>query len=345
MMGGNMPAMKSGLIYGIGLWVLFFLICWELGYPTLNRYDARRTGNADLTGYYQLVKGEPQSVPGDLVHRVLVPFIARPFYRLASGKVGTWDPVFFGMLIVNAFFTATTAFLLVSVGYDTVGDSVTALLSGMIYLLNFAVVNFHVAAFVESAQACFVMAMVWSLYRRAWWLLPVWGVLGALAKETSVPLLTAFAAGWWLAEGCEHGFRASKAGWIVVMAISGIVVLHVLMSVVSPYTLWTFAYSQGSSDHFHIAALVRCIFSRGFWYVFIWLLPLGVWRLRSLPRPWILGTVVAVLVTLVMGAYSEAGDNAARPLFNVAGALLSLSVAVLVTTGNWRLVRPARQAS
>ena len=36
--------------------------------------------------------------------RVLVPYVAKPFYWLAKGRVGSWDPVMFGLLISDSFF-------------------------------------------------------------------------------------------------------------------------------------------------------------------------------------------------------------------------------------------------
>ena len=92
------------------LWSLFFLISFGLGYPTLNRYDARELG-PDWVSYYNMVLHQdgPNDIP--FGYRVLVPEIARPFYLLAKGRVGSWNPVFFGLLMSNCLFCATAAFL------------------------------------------------------------------------------------------------------------------------------------------------------------------------------------------------------------------------------------------
>src|SRR2546428_4465600 len=82
------------------LWFLFFLICFGLGYPTLNRYDPRSApGTGDSGVYYRLVTEKPQESMGFRGYRLLVPSVAKPFYHLAAGRVGTWDPVFFSLLI------------------------------------------------------------------------------------------------------------------------------------------------------------------------------------------------------------------------------------------------------
>ena len=56
------------------LWVIFFLICLGLGYPTLNRYDPRKTGGLlDSQVYYQSVLHAPEVEPSHMEFRVLNP--------------------------------------------------------------------------------------------------------------------------------------------------------------------------------------------------------------------------------------------------------------------------------
>jgi len=51
------------------LWGLFFLICFGLGYPSLNRYDPRlAAGLADSVQYYKLVEGGPEMAEGHHRH-------------------------------------------------------------------------------------------------------------------------------------------------------------------------------------------------------------------------------------------------------------------------------------
>ncbi|PYU86848.1 MAG: hypothetical protein DMG08_29140, partial [Acidobacteria bacterium] len=110
------PGTKIVLRKGILLWFVFFVICWGLGYPTLNRYDPRAaSGTGDSVIYHDLVTGGPKESMGFRAYRLLVPNVARPFYHLAAGRVGSWDPVFLSLLIANAMFCSTTACLLVSV--------------------------------------------------------------------------------------------------------------------------------------------------------------------------------------------------------------------------------------
>jgi hypothetical protein len=110
----------------IVLWFLFFLISFGLGDSTLNRYDARELG-PDWVSYYNMVLHQdgPSDIP--FGYGVLVPEIARPFYLLAKGRVGSWNPVFFGLLMSNCLFCATATFFLLLVSLRVLHDLPIAL--------------------------------------------------------------------------------------------------------------------------------------------------------------------------------------------------------------------------
>ncbi|MGB8029900.1 MAG: hypothetical protein WCF30_09555 [Terracidiphilus sp.] len=315
------------------LWSLFFLVCMGLGYPTLNRYNPQTVpGLYDSVGYASLVTGANQA--GDEAHRVLVPYLAKPIYWLAKGHLHTWDPVFFALLVVNSFFIATTAYLLVDISDRIVGNYAVALLSGFLYLTNFAVANFNLSGYVDSAINCMMVAVAWALLTDRWWLLPICGVLGALAKETFVPLSAVFAFAWWLTSWRRSAHRLSRLAWVGAMVAVGFAVLIFVMSRVTPgATPITFAVSRWEGTgaaYFYLSGLVGCLFARETFYVFGWLLPLGVWRLGRLPKPWVAASVCAALAALAMGAYDDALGNTVRPLFSAIGPLLSLSASILL---------------
>jgi hypothetical protein len=90
------PAPAQALL----VWAVLFLICLGLGYPTLNRYDPGSV-NPDAATYSRLVTAGPGAVDGHMRFRVLVRLLARPFYRMAQGRVGSWNPVFAGLLVAN----------------------------------------------------------------------------------------------------------------------------------------------------------------------------------------------------------------------------------------------------
>lgn len=315
------------------LWSLFFLICMGLGYPTLNRYDPQKVpGLYDSVGYASLVTGTNQA--GDEAHRVLVPYLAKPIYWLAKDRLKSWDPVFFALLAANSFFIATTALFLVVIGDRIAGNHAIALLSALLYLANFAVANFNLSGYVDSAVNCMMIAVAWALLTDRWWLLPLWGALGALAKETFIPLSAVFALAWWLMSWRRGTLKLSRLAWIGAMVAVGFAVLAFVMWRVTPgATPMTFAaarWDQNGSGYFYLSGLVGCLIARETFYVLGWLLPLGVWRLGRLPGTWVAASVSAALAAFAMGAYDDAAGNTIRPVFSAIGPLLSLSAALLL---------------
>ncbi len=300
------------------LWGLLFSIGLGLGYPTLNRYDPSRTaGTIDSRIYAQMVLTGRADVEGPGRNRILVPTLAKPIYRLAQGRVGSWNPAFFGLLAVNAAFCATAAALLVHLGWRMTGQWHVGLLGALLHLLNFDVANFQLSGLVDSAEGCAMIGLVWLLWRNRWRLLPWLGILGTLAKETFLPMALLFAFTWWAAG--KRPRNGKPLFWIGLMGISGAAALLSLSAEFRPGTWDDFA------SHF-----LYSVTHRGFWYIFAWLIPLGIWRLNRLPRPWVLACAVTGAGTLLAGAYYEAGAGVARPLFHVLGPILTISTALLL---------------
>jgi hypothetical protein len=332
------------------LWLLFVLTCLGLGYPALNRYDPTKIeGTSDVGEYRDLVMGrEPQRplegtgpyarlARWENYSRVLVPYVAKPFYWVAKGRVGTWDPALFGLLMSNAIFTATTVILLVHLGCNLRFSVSTALLGATLYLLNFVVANLNLVGLVDSGEGCFMMAVVWSLSSGRWFLLPVWGVFGALAKETFAPLSVLFAFGWWLSEVRPGRLRLSRLAWIAALGVASLATVTLAMSTVAEGLVWPWQFAANMRARVgFLAGLRGCILDHTFWYVFIWLLPLGVLRVRRLPRPWVLASALAFCGAFAMGAYNNALGNTTRALFNVAGPMLSLSAAIFLADRSYR---------
>ena len=141
----------------------FVLICFGLGYPTLNRYDPRQL-LPDAAKYAHLAQDGPGSVDSPFRFRVLVPNLARAVESIAKGHTGSWDPLLFGFLVVNSIFAATTAYLISVIGELLLGSYSAALLASALYLLNFAISNAQLAALVDSGEALFLMAVVASMF-------------------------------------------------------------------------------------------------------------------------------------------------------------------------------------
>ena len=199
-----------------GLFCVFLLIAWGLGYPTLNRYDPRQTpGLTDVRSYADMVAGVPTLDAGHLRFRVLVPWVARPFYQLAKGRFGSWDPVMFGLLVADSLFVAGTALLIVVVGTRKFDRYAVSLVASLLYLLNFAVPNLRLAGLVDAGEGFFLLALLWSLSELELWALPLVAALGALTKESFIPFSIVFMASWWFVVRKKLASPARSVIWII----------------------------------------------------------------------------------------------------------------------------------
>ena len=313
------------------IWFVFFLICFGLGYPTLHRYDPRHTpGLSDAEIYGDLVTGAHVQ-PTAISQRLLIPWVARPFYRLTAGRLHTWDPVLFGLLVANAIFVAATALTIVIIGLRCAFPYVTSLLGAALFLVNFAVPNLHLAAYVDSGELFFLTLLAWSLIGGRWFLLPVIAIPGSLAKETFAPFAVVFALAWWLA---DRPWRMSRLVWIAVLGIAAFGTVLAAMSAVrgSFFGPLNFAAElNGYRSVGFVRAILRCLAAREFWYVFAWLLPLSLTRLPNMDRRWLWSVTATFVTALLFGAYNDALGNTTRALFSISGPLLSLAASHRLT--------------
>jgi len=316
------------------LFALFFAICCGLGYPSLNRVDWRQAGGLeDVVTYANLITSPPTPDPAEhMQFRILVPYLARPIYRMAKGRIGTWDPIMFGLLMVNAFFTAFTAILLVTVVNRQLGSYPVALGAALLFLLNFAIPNLRLAGFVDAGEAFFLMLLVWALFDQRYWILPIAGILGATAKESFVPFLIVFTLAWWLSSRKSMHAPKPAAAWIVSSWLAALAALALVQ--------WTITHAFRSPLRFgldlrgdtpYFAHVLNSFRDRNFWYIFVWLLPLSLVRLDRLPRDWRIATTATCAAAFALDAYYGGQPGTiGRALFTIAGPLLSASAALLL---------------
>lgn len=322
---------------------LFFLICMGLGYAGLNRYHPQTApGMQDSAHYLTMVEKGPGAAGGHWRFRVLTTWLARPVYLLARGRVGSWDPAAFGLLVVNSLFCAGAALLIALLGVRVLGDSAAALLGSCLYLLDFAIPNLQLAGLVDASEAFLLLLVVWLLAGGRLALLPLVGVALGLAKETGVVFATVLAGVWLLSDG---GLRRSAGGWLAVaaMAVAGLATVSAVRTVLLGHLIlpWQVAAGEGGLSGFG-AAFWGQITEPNFWYVLGWLLPLGLWRLGRMPRPWLAGGLCAGVVALLLGAWNGSGGNVARAVLNTAGPLLCLSSAMFILD-IWKRPSPGRE--
>jgi hypothetical protein len=333
-----------GRLSKLVVWATFVLICFGLGYPTLNRYDPRQL-LPDAAAYANLAQDGPAAVASPFRFRILVPYLARGVESLAQGHTGTWNPLLFGFLLVNSIFVATTALLIALIGKSLLGSRSTALLASALYLLNFAISNAQLAALVDSGEALFLMAIVASMFYRRWMLLPIFGVLGALTKESFIPFSILMVLCWQIFSPEMDSPRRRNLIFVVTMIVAEFATVIVVQSVISDHLVWPWDFASSLNSHGNYAAnFLHSLVDRSSWYILIWLLPLGLIRIREFPRPWVAAAAAASFSALGLNAYhTAAGGGVGRCIFDIAGPLLSLSAAAWLT--QTRLMQKSSPAS
>jgi len=329
-------AVNAGILFCI-----FFVIACGLGYPTLNRYDPRATpGLSDVKNYAALVTGTAAVDEGHVRFRVLVPLLARPFYKFAQGRTATWDPVMFGLLVANSLFVAATALLIVILGTGLTNDlktsglesSAVGLLGALLFLVNFAVPNLRLVGLVDAGEGFFLLALLWSLSESKLWLLPIIAVLGTLTKESFVPFSIVFTASWFLSVRSDRDRRFISAIWIAISwALSFATMIALQWSItgdlVSPLRFGLgLHHGQDYLGHF-----AQSLSDRNLWYIFLWLLPTAIPNLKRFPKSWLIPVAATCAMAFVLdGYFGGAAGTVGRALFSIAGPMLSLSSALFL---------------
>jgi hypothetical protein len=317
------------------LFFIFFLIACGLGYPVLNRFDPRQTpGLSDVKTYASMVTGTASPDAGHVRFRVLVPWLARPFYRLARGRAATWDPAMFGLLAADSLFVAGTAVLIVILGNRRLGSSAAGLVGALLYLANFAVPNLRLVGLVDAGEGFFLLALLWSLSEFELWVLPAIAVLGALTKESFIPFSIVFTAVWWFStrDDRARSHHLSDAGWILTswgLSLATMIMLQwsITGGFVSPLE---FGRDLHRGDHY-LSHFASSLLDRNLWYIFFWLLPTAIPNLKRLPKSWLAPVSATCLMAFVLDAYfGGAPGTVGRALFSIAGPVLSLSSALLL---------------
>lgn len=317
-----------------GLALLFFLIAAGLGYPALTRYDPPQVPSlSDVRSYVALVMGSEPAGPPHLRFRKLVPWIAAPFYHLAKGHVGSWDPAIFGLLVADSLFVAGTALLIIVLATKVFSYPVS-LLAAMLYLVNFAVPNLRLVGLVDAGEGFFLLALLWALSEDLFWILPAIGILGALTKESFIPFSIVFETVWWIVVRRQLDSPLQKLMWIVVSWLAALLAFFgVQWSVDQRFVApWQFAAGLHRNRNY-LGHLASSLWDREFWYIFLWLLPLGIPHLRRFPKSWLWPLGATSLTAFALDAYyAGAPGTIGRALFSIAGPVLALSAASFLLT-------------
>jgi hypothetical protein len=253
------------------------------------------------------------------------------FSMVVDHPLGRSDPAAFGLLMSNSLFTATEALLLLMIGTACVGNNI-ALAGVLFFLLNFTITNRQLCnGLVDSGESCCMLLLFAALFWRKFFLLPIVGLLGALAKESFVPMCTIATLGFAIYEFRRRAWKPSATIWSVIMVLIGLSTVVLIQTRTAGHLVWPWQYAGiVRSKHVSLlAGLAGCFTNYYFWFVFGFLLPLGLIRLRAFPAAWIWASAGAAAAALAMGTWNNAGADTVPSMFNSAGPILSLSVALL----------------
>ncbi len=339
----NVDPEASGRL-SLGASVLLFLgflaICFGLGYPAVSRYDPRTAGNYDSGMYYEMVSGREVNAPA--ASRVLVPTLARGVLQVVSRfDWGAWDPVLLSLLVVNSVFTSLSALIVMRLAAAVDAAAAVVVLAPFVYLSSFVVVNSHLAGLIDSAEGFFLAAISLALLRDRWLLAPLLIALGALAKETIVPLGLCGMAAWWVAVWA----RGLPRPRFVAVALGVSLAAGAITLGACRYLADVPAYEKHVLSLSRLARLpsnvADCLLTKTQIYAFAFLLPMGIPRLRRIPAPLLAAAGGMALLATLLGAYAEIDDNLYRPLFHTLGPVLVVSCSIFVRD----LCCPARKHS
>lgn len=263
-------------------------------------------------------------------YRILVPFLAKPIYWAARGRVGTWNPTSFALLVVNSAFCAAAALLVSILAYLIGANFGIAVTAAFAYLLNFTVASYHLSGMIDSADAFWFVLLNLALLRRQWWLLPAIGLGAGLTKETFLPISFVFATVWLLMEAPPG--RRKRFLAIVAMAIVGLATLLAVRSLIDHHlaTPWGILAQERTLSPKPNYDVLTIFASWNLWLTCGWAFFLFS-TARRFPRGWRYGALAAAGVVIFLAAWDNAGwDNVARPLFNILGPLLAIAFALAV---------------
>lgn len=327
-------------------WCLFFLICFSLGYPTLNRYAPDTSATTaenphaslvDTKQYASLVeKGFLKTPDSHWRYRVLVPYVAKPFYLLSKGNIGSWNPIFFGLLIANSLFIASAAVVLFIIGTAVTGQRTVGFISSLLLLTHFNISNLYLAGLVDSSELFLMILTAWLLLQKKWQALPIVAAIAVLARETAVAFTATLAASWFIIDVVKGEYQRSKIYTIIfygvvslVLGLGGLKLLHYAGASATGVPWPTESPDLGAAVISN--GVWGLVTSKGMVYSFIWLLPLGLLGIRSIPKNWLWASAITSGVAIFLIVISDAGENAGRPLFDTAGPILLVAAAAYIT--------------
>ena len=313
------------------LFIMFFCISAGLGYAVLNRYAAEQLPQLSDVLYYQdIVKHGIQSISSDLrTTRIILPMVAHGLYLLLPEQIGSWSVIAFSMLFTNSVFCSLSALLTFNLALLITKSSSLGLIASCLYLLNFTVTNIHLTGLIDSGYSFSIVLLVYLIMTGRFSLLPLLGVMGCLIKEIFFPISISFLIGWIVADFYKTK-KLNKRLLInsILFLFLSATTLLALQYGFNGFIRKPWEYIPGQMIHPQYQGIDLLKQVAKFMYIFVWLLPLGLWSLYCLPFRLRLALAFASALSLLLLFWVGAsGLGIGRNIFNVVGPSLCISAA------------------
>ena len=317
---------------------IFFVICLGLGYAVLNRFDPVLLNALDDANLYgEMVKhgisSWNQEIDNPVIrNRVLVPYLAQIIY-LKIPAIGSFNMVNFSLLVVNSFFTALSAMMILKMCYKITENFEYSIVASMFFLLNFNIINFYLVGYVDSAYGFVFLLLIYCLQFNKWGLLPFIAIAGCLIKEVFLPVASSLILGW-LAYDCYMQKKIAPMNLItfILFVATGIIALISIDTYINKSSIYLYwenilSVTNSVSVEFNtsslVSDLVRFIFTLG------WIIILAIPSLKKLPQNIVFSTAFACLVAVFLGWWAGVGGaDYARFMFVPGAFLFSVASAI-----------------
>ena len=319
---------------------VFFLICLGLGYAVLNRFDpGLLSALSDVKMYGEMIKNDVsiwnQEIDSPVIrNRFLVPYMAKIIY-FNMPSIGSFNMINASLLIVNSFFTALSAMVILKMSYRITKNYEYSIVASIFFLLNFNIINFYLVGSVDSAYGLLCLLLIYCLQFNKWGFLPLIAFVGCLIKEVFLPVGSALILGWLIHEYYKKKeIFPMNLVFFVLFMITGIISLIAMDAYINKnYLLWDTTQSIGNSFSPELNTssilweLIKFILTLG------WVILLAMPSLKKLPQNIVFATLLACLVTIFLGwVVGVGGADYARFMFVPGAFLFSVCSAITLTT-------------
>ena len=307
------------------LFILFMTISFNIGWSGFVRYDTTNMhSNGDIRQYLFMAQDMDAEAP--FRYRVIIPFIAKSIYTTIKDiPMGHWNPLGLSFWIVNSIFVSLCAMLIYIISSQIGFRHSVSILSSLLYLSSFPVINFHVLPHIDSLEVLLLLFSIYMVQLNKFFILPFVAFISGFAKETTFVFICSYFLGYIVIQYCYDKIEDKKALLTVLLSV----VLGIISTILVRSTVGGEVYGNYTRSFFEqmklaFDLLLPSTFSRTFLYTFPALIIFSIPSIKKIPQNILFPSIGMVFLAYVMSIYGVVGHNIFRPIFNVSGWLLCI---------------------